>query len=221
MKFTPLASVLFQYSLVVSAVLLSEYLHIRDAGIFNTTIEKRALGLFEIAMLNNLQNAYKGVWWATAYPNAERQYRSNYDISCDICLIQSTITSQNVGELRLVICGQTIRKTMGMDRQTDVQATTENLDLGDESTDPATLPKPVWPENCHGEVVIDADDTSTIVCDYVIPLGDESSSSFAPPTSATSTSTPVVTLPPDPKNCNCNEDGCTKESPACCAGGTC
>lgn len=108
-----------------------------------------------------------------------------------------------------------------MTRQTDVQATIENLDLGDESTDPATLPRPVWPANCHGEAVIDADDTSAIICDYVIPLDDESTSSSAPATFATSTSAPVATFSPDPKNCSCNEDGCTKESPACCADGTC
>lgn len=84
MKFTPLAIVLFRCSLVLSAVLPSGYLDIRDANIFDATIEKRALDLSEIAMLNNLQNAYKGVWWATAYPNAERPYGSKYDVSCDV-----------------------------------------------------------------------------------------------------------------------------------------
>ncbi|TEY71592.1 hypothetical protein BOTCAL_0090g00190 [Botryotinia calthae] len=106
-------------------------------------------------------------------------------------------------------------------RQADVQATVENLDLGDESTDPATLPKPVWPANCHGEAVIDADDTSAIICNYVIPVDDEPTTSSAPTTSVNSTSAPVVTLPPDPKKCNCKENGCIKESPACCDNSTC
>ncbi|TGO73819.1 hypothetical protein BELL_0329g00110 [Botrytis elliptica] len=423
-KFTPLAIVLFQCSLVLSAVLPSEYLYVRDASISNATIEKRALDLSEIAMLNNLQNAYKGVWWATAYPNAERPYGSKYDVSCDIenfnILVEATrnavrlaeyagsdtflkdrsfnkffvrndiapiggrwtsskdsqateasirhnmllpsrfpldgtkkstrrsrvtyqckdpetlpanakgcsksdvhayainpkwtpnVSENSLGALRYVSYEQVMlhewlhcdimgysehltdlfdtiddhlpkRKIYGMSsardyawkfmqgdkmninqnivanvenyvwyfvdklygkqwgwtgkgtaypgrlpergfnrmtRQTDIQATVENLDLGDESTDPATLPKPVWPANCHGEAVIDADDTSAIICDYIIPLGDESSSFSTPVASATSTSAPVITLPPDPKNCSCNEDGCTKESPACCDDGT-
>ncbi|TVY41875.1 hypothetical protein LSUB1_G003086 [Lachnellula subtilissima] len=99
-------------------------------------------------------------------------------------------------------------------RQDDVQADT--LDLGDEETDPATLPTPSWPSNCHGDLVIDASDASALVCDYVDPPNEDSST----PTS-TSSASAVVTLPADPKNCNCNEDGCTPESPACCGNGTC
>ncbi|TGO53071.1 hypothetical protein BCON_0130g00150 [Botryotinia convoluta] len=383
MKSTPLATVLFQCSLVLSAVLPFEYLDIRDAGISNTTIEKRALDLSEIAMLNNLQNAYMGVWWATAYPNAERPYgttrntvrlaeyagsdtflkdrsfnkffvrndiapiggrwtsskdsqateasirhnmllpsrfpldgtkkstrRSRVTYQCkdpetlpanakgcskircvgrkylneilggpkvsedslgalkyvsyeqvmlhEICLIRSMAVSQNVlvlnemqkiygmssardyawkfmqGDkmniIQNIVANGKVTAYPGklpergfnrMTRQTDIQGTVENLDLGNESTDPATLPKLVWPANCHGEAVIDADDTSAIICDYVIPLDDESSSSSAPATSTTSTSAPVVTLPPYPKNCSCNKDGCTKELLACCDDGTC
>lgn len=102
-------------------------------------------------------------------------------------------------------------------RQDAVQADT--LDLGDESTDPSTLPTATWPANCHGDLAIDTDDASALVCDYVDPPNDDSTS---PTPAPTSTSTPpVVTLPPDPKNCNCNEDGCTADSPACCANGTC
>jgi len=99
-------------------------------------------------------------------------------------------------------------------RQDDVQADT--LDLGDEETDPATLPTPSWPSNCHGALVLDTSDASALVCDYVDPPNEDSST----PTS-TSSASAVVTLPADPKNCNCNEDGCTPESPACCANGTC
>ena len=71
----------------------------------------------------------------------------------------------------------------------------DTLDLGDESTDPSTLPIASWPENCHGDLAIDTADTSALVCDYIDP--------------------------PDPNNCNCNENGCTPESPTCCYNGTC
>ncbi|KAM3088300.1 hypothetical protein ACMFMG_002354 [Clarireedia jacksonii] len=64
----------------------------------------------------------------------------------------------------------------------------------------------------------------------ILDLGDESvpvttsaaaTTSNPATTSAPPPPSPVVTLPPDPKNCNCNESGCTKESPSCCAKGTC
>lgn len=94
-----------------------------------------------------------------------------------------------------------------------VQADT--LNLGDESTDPSTLPIASWPENCHGDLAIDTTDTSALVCDYIDPPNDD-------PTLSSSASVPLVTkLPPDPKNCNCNENGCTPESPECCYNGTC
>jgi hypothetical protein len=104
-------------------------------------------------------------------------------------------------------------------RQAAVQADT--LDLGDESTDPSTLPTASWPANCHGNLAIDTADASALVCDYADPPNDDPASSSSAPAPTSSAPPPVVTLPPDPKNCNCNEDGCTPESPSCCGNGTC
>ncbi|PVH70827.1 hypothetical protein DL98DRAFT_597489 [Cadophora sp. DSE1049] len=95
---------------------------------------------------------------------------------------------------------------------TPVQANT--LDLGDESTDPSTLPAASWPENCHGDLAIDTTNTAALVCDYIDPPIDD-------PALSSSAAAPVATLPPDPENCNCNESGCTPESPTCCYNGTC
>ncbi|EPE33194.1 Metalloproteases (zincins), catalytic [Glarea lozoyensis ATCC 20868] len=99
--------------------------------------------------------------------------------------------------------------------QAPVQADT--LDVGGETPDPATLPPAKWPADCHGDLLIDTIDTSALVCDYVVPPDDEP----APTTTASPSPLPVVKLPPDPKNCSCNESGCTPASPDCCADGTC
>ncbi|PQE05089.1 hypothetical protein CJF31_00006061 [Rutstroemia sp. NJR-2017a BVV2] len=113
--------------------------------------------------------------------------------------------------------------------QDDAQADTIITDLGIYDTNAANIPAPAWPANCHGNLAIDDWDGRALVCDYVKPPYDDSvpattgshpTETFAPP-SPPPPPPPVVTLPPDPKNCHCDESGCTKESPACCANGTC
>jgi hypothetical protein len=106
-----------------------------------------------------------------------------------------------------------------LEARDDVMADT--LDLGNDTLDASLLPTSSFPSNCHGDLAIDAADTSALVCDYVNPPDEEdpTTTSSAAPTSTTKP--PVVKLPPDPKNCNCNESGCTPESPDCCANGTC
>ncbi|CZT46971.1 uncharacterized protein RSE6_07486 [Rhynchosporium secalis] len=96
-------------------------------------------------------------------------------------------------------------------------------------TNPSTLSPATWPANCHGELAIDTVDTSAFVCDYVIPPFEDDPTSIPDPepymqypeSTVPAPALPVVTLPSDPKNCNCNESGCTRESPSCCANGTC
>lgn len=101
-----------------------------------------------------------------------------------------------------------------------------SVDLGDDAppVDPSTIPAPSWPADCHGTLPIDTDNTTALVCDHdeppVLPTP------VAPAPTSTSKPapgpTPTVTkLPPDAKNCNCNESRCTPESPDCCANGTC
>ncbi len=61
-------------------------------------------------------------------------------------------------------------KTFATDNAESAAAIQANtLDLGDESTNPSTLPAAIWPASCHGDLVIDTADTSTLVCDYVDP----------------------------------------------------
>ncbi|XMA18508.1 hypothetical protein WAI453_011299 [Rhynchosporium graminicola] len=103
--------------------------------------------------------------------------------------------------------------------------------LTDESplTNPSTLSPATWPANCHGELAIDTADTSVLVCDYVIPPFEDYPTSIPDPEpympypepTVPAPALPVVTLPSDPKNCNCDESGCTRESSSCCANGTC
>ncbi|KAH7364002.1 hypothetical protein BKA65DRAFT_532662 [Rhexocercosporidium sp. MPI-PUGE-AT-0058] len=88
------------------------------------------------------------------------------------------------------------------------------LDLGDESTDPSTLPVASWPENCHGDLAIDTTDTAALLCDYSSPPNND-------PALSSSAAVPVASLPSNLKSCNCDENGCTAESPACCYNGTC
>lgn len=64
-------------------------------------------------------------------------------------------------------------------RQDD--ADTFDLDDGEFDTDPATLPLPSMPSNCHGDVAIDAEDASALVCDYVNPPNDDDSNPPPPP----------------------------------------
>jgi hypothetical protein len=75
---------------------------------------------------------------------------------------------------------------------------------------------------------VDYWDGRALVCDYVKPPDDDSvpATTGSNPTETSAPPSPpppppVVTLPPDPKNCHCDENRCTKELPSCCANGTC
>lgn len=87
-------------------------------------------------------------------------------------------------------------------------------DDGGESTNASDLPTPTWPSSCQGEVAIDSDDTSAILCDYVKPPYEEGT-----PDDPTNPPLPDFTRPAI--TCDCNEFGCMSDSPACCFTQTC
>ncbi len=77
---------------------------------------------------------------------------------------------------------------------------------GEIGVDPSYITLPA-PENCHPVPAIDAVNV-TYECD------------MPPPATLTESVAPVST-PPLTGPCNCNESGCTADSPACCANGSC
>jgi hypothetical protein len=87
-KLTTLAVVLLQTSVVRPATLPSEYLDARDHEGFNISIDARddthELNPVERDMLNNQNNAYKGIFWDVAYPGGNAPRGTLRDGGCTV-----------------------------------------------------------------------------------------------------------------------------------------
>lgn len=94
-KFTTLAVLFIQTSLVRPAVLPSEYLETRDDDAFNNTLDSRDdthdLNPGERGMLNDQNNAYEGIFWDTAYPGGNGPRGSSGDGGCIVSYYNNLI----------------------------------------------------------------------------------------------------------------------------------
>jgi hypothetical protein len=87
LKLTTLVVGFSKTSLARPAITPSEYCNIKDDdAFFNNTLDDRddthSLNPAEIGMLDNQNNAYEGIFWATVYPSGNRPRGSLSDGGC-------------------------------------------------------------------------------------------------------------------------------------------